>query len=242
MEAELVTAGVGLAADDFSIPSLFMKAGIVVKSVMVVLAAASVWSWAVIIDKSFSYGRIKGQSRKFEDAFWSGKPLDELYKKLSSRGAEHPMGRVFIAAMGEWNKTKSLSHASSDAVILGAKDRIDRSMRVTVERELDRMEGNLGFLATVASSAVFVGLFGTVWGIMNAFQAIAVTKDTNLAVVAPGIAEALFATALGLIAAIPANVAYNRFSTAVNSYAVRLNGFSDEFSSILSRQLDERAK
>ncbi|MEM1193730.1 MAG: MotA/TolQ/ExbB proton channel family protein, partial [Pseudomonadota bacterium] len=154
--------------------------------------------------------------------------------------ADHPMARVFTAAMAEWSRNKEIT--ATDGLAVSAKDRIDRIMNVAVSRELDRAERHLGTLATIGSASPFIGLLGTVWGIMTAFQAIAVTKDTNLAVVAPGIAEALFATALGLLAAIPAVVGYNRFSSALNSFAVQLQGFSDEFSTILSRQLDERVR
>ncbi|MEL6212169.1 MAG: protein TolQ [Pseudomonadota bacterium] len=225
---------------EFSLWSLFFSAGPVVKVVMVILILASVWSWAVIIDKSMLFGRLKSKSRRFEDAFWSGKPLDELHRKIGDK-ADHPMARVFAAGMGEWGRTKK-DGGRSDALVAGARERIDKVMSVAVARELERAEKNLGVLATIGSAAPFVGLLGTVWGIMTAFQAIAATKDTNLAVVAPGIAEALFATALGLLAAIPAVVGYNRYSAALNSFAVRLQGFSDEFSAILSRQLDERAR
>ena len=225
---------------EFSLWSLFFSAGPVVKVVMGILILASVWSLAVIIDKSMLFGRLKSKSRRFEDAFWSGKPLDELHRKIGDK-ADHPMARVFAAGMGEWGRTKK-DGGRSDALVAGARERIDKVMSVAVARELERAEKNLGVLATIGSAAPFVGLLGTVWGIMTAFQAIAATKDTNLAVVAPGIAEALFATALGLLAAIPAVVGYNRYSAALNSFAVRLQGFSDEFSAILSRQLDERAR
>ena len=241
MEGDLVTAGVGLASTEFDVKSLFMRADPIVKSVMGLLALASIWSWAIVFDKWGAYGKMKRQAARFEDVFWSGRPLEELYKKVGDK-ADHPMAKVFVAAMGEWARAKDVGSSSSDVLVVGVKGRIDKVMNVTVQRELEKAERNLGFLATVGSAAPFVGLFGTVWGIMNAFQAIALTKDTNLAVVAPGIAEALFATALGLLAAIPAVVAYNRFSTMLNSYAVRLQGFADEFSAILSRQLDERAR
>lgn len=236
METEVAAAAIG---GDFSLWSLFLRADPVVKTVMGLLALASVWSWAVIIDKSLTFGRLKRKSNKFEDQFWSGKPLDELYRKIGDR-KDHPMARVFAAAMDEWSRSKNVGR--TDALVIGAKSRIDKVLNVSVARELEKAESNLGVLATVGSAAPFVGLLGTVWGIMNAFQAIALTKDTNLAVVAPGIAEALFATALGLLAAIPAVVGYNRYSAALNSYAVRLQGFADEFSAILSRQLDERAR
>lgn len=239
METEVVgvaTAGVG---GDFSLWSLFLRADPVVKAVMGILVIASIWSWAVIIDKSLTFGRLKSKSNKFEDQFWSGKPLDELYRKIRDR-QDHPMARVFAAAMEEWSQTKGSGGAG--ALAISARDRIDKILNVSVARELEKAESSLGVLATVGSAAPFVGLLGTVWGIMNAFQAIALTKDTNLAVVAPGIAEALFATALGLLAAIPAVVGYNRYSSALNSFAVRLQGFADEFSAILSRQLDERSR
>ena len=237
MEAEIATGAIGA---EFSLWSLFLRADPIVKSVMGILAISSVWSWAIVIDKSLVFGRLKRKSSRFEDMFWSGKPLDDLYRKVGDK-QDHPMAKVFAAAMEEWQRTKGTS-ASKDALVIGAKDRIDKILNVTVARKLEKTERNLGVLATVGSAAPFVGLLGTVWGIMNAFQAIAVTKDTNLAVVAPGIAEALFATALGLLAAIPAVVFYNRYSASLNSFAVRLQGFADEFSTILSRQLDERAK
>lgn len=236
METEIAAASLG---GDFSLWSLFLRADPIVKTVMGLLVAASIWSWAVIIDKSMTFGRLKRKSNKFEDVFWSGKPLDELYRKMGDRH-DHPMARVFAAAMEEWTRAKDVGR--SEALVAGARERIDKVLNVAVARELEKAESSLGVLATVGSAAPFVGLLGTVWGIMNAFQAIAVTKDTNLAVVAPGIAEALFATALGLLAAIPAVVGYNRYSAALNSYAVRLQGFADEFSAILSRQLDERSR
>ncbi|MEL7490773.1 MAG: protein TolQ [Pseudomonadota bacterium] len=245
MELAVATAAVtnvALTQDlggEFSLINLFWRADWVVKTVMAILVIASVWSWAIIIDKSMLFGRLKRKARRFEDQFWSGKPLDELHRKLGDK-TDHPMARVFSAGMGEWSRAKGAGR--TDALVAGARERIDKVMNVAVARELEGAEKNLGFLATVGSAAPFVGLLGTVWGIMNAFQAIAATKDTNLAVVAPGIAEALFATALGLLAAIPAVVGYNRYSAALNSYAVRLTGFADEFSAILSRQLDERSK
>ncbi|MFC2951751.1 protein TolQ [Marinicaulis aureus] len=240
METEVASAAAAGMGGDFSLWSLFLRADPIVKTVMGILVIASVWSWAVIIDKSLTFSRIKSKSNKFEDQFWSGKPLDELYRKMRDK-QDHPMARVFAAAMEEWSTAKTAS-GRSDALVIGARERIDKILSVSVSRELEKAESSLGVLATVGSAAPFVGLLGTVWGIMNAFQAIALTKDTNLAVVAPGIAEALFATALGLLAAIPAVVGYNRYSSALNSFAVRLSSFADEFSNILSRQLDERAR
>ncbi len=239
MEAEVAQAAGTTLGGEFSLLSLFLSAGLVVKIVMGILIFASVWSWAVIIDKSLLFGRLKSKSARFEDAFWSGRPLDELHRKLGDKG-EHPMARVFTAGMTEWQRAKD--GGRTEGLVAGAKERIDKVMNVIVARELESAERSLGVLATIGSAAPFVGLLGTVWGIMTAFQAIAATKDTNLAVVAPGIAEALFATALGLLAAIPAVVGYNRYSAALNSFAVRLQGFSDEFSAILSRQLDERSR
>jgi biopolymer transport protein TolQ len=239
MEAEVAAAAGTTIGGEFSLWSLFLSAGLVVKIVMGILIFASVWSWAVIIDKSLLFGRLKSKSARFEDQFWSGRPLDELHRKLGDKG-DHPMARVFTAGMTEWQRAKDLGR--TEGLVAGARDRIEKVMNVVVARELEGAERNLGILATIGSAAPFVGLLGTVWGIMTAFQAIAATKDTNLAVVAPGIAEALFATALGLLAAIPAVVGYNRYSAALNSYAVRLQGFADEFAAILSRQLDERSR
>ena len=239
MQADVAVAAGTHLGGEFSLLSLFLSAGLVVKIVMGILAISSLWSWGVIFDKSLLFGRIKGKSNKFEDMFWSGKPLDDLYRKIGDK-ADHPMARVFVAGMGEWSRSKETGR--SEQLVVGARDRIDKVMNVAVSRELEKAEANLGVLATVGSAAPFIGLFGTVWGIMTAFQAIAISTDTNLAVVAPGIAEALFATALGLFAAIPAGIGYNRYSAAVNSHAVRLQTFADEFSTILSRQLDERAR
>ncbi len=238
METEVVSAAAGAGAD-FSLWSLFLRADPVVKSVMGILVIASVWSWAVIFEKSMTFGRIKSKANKFEDQFWSGKPLDELYRKIRDK-QDHPMARVFAAGMEEWSQAKS--GGRTDALVISSRDRIDKMLNVSVARELEKAETNLGILATVGSVSPFIGLFGTVWGIMNAFTAIGMTKDTNLAVVAPGIAEALFATALGLIAAIPAVIGYNRYSGVLNSFAVRLQGFADEFSAILSGQLDGRTR
>ncbi|MEM8934895.1 MAG: protein TolQ [Pseudomonadota bacterium] len=236
METEVAAAALG---GEFSLWSLFLHADPIVKGVMGILVLASVWSWAVIIDKSLTFGRLKRKSNKFEDQFWSGKPLDEFYRKTRDR-QDHPMARVFGAAMEEWERSKDSQ--KSESMVVGARQRIDKVLSVTVSRELEKVESQMNLLATVGSVSPFIGLFGTVWGIMNAFQAIGATQDTNLAVVAPGIAEALFATALGLLAAIPAVVGYNRYSAALNSFAVRLQGFAEEFSTIISRQLDERAR
>ncbi len=239
METEIIAQGGQFAqlANDFSLMSLFGRADWVIRSVIIILLLASFWSWAIIIDKFFRFRRLRSQSNKFEDVFWSGKSLDDLYDKLGHR-PDHPMAMMFASAMREWRRSgEKVPITSSTAA--GVKERVGRVMRVTEARELDRVERFLSFLATVGSTAPFVGLFGTVWGIMNSFQSIATQNNTTLAVVAPGIAEALFATALGLLAAIPAVVAYNNFINARDRLAVRLNGFGEEFQAILSRQLDE---
>ncbi len=225
-----------MPATDFSLWALFLRADLVVKIVMVGLAFASVWSWAIIIDKAWRFRRLLRDADQFEDDFWSGRPLDELYQQIGQR-PKTPIEAVFASAMREWRRSTDKA-----PLFAGLRERIDRGMNVTINREMARVENQLGFLATMGTTAPFIGLFGTVWGIMNAFQAIAVTKDTNLAVVAPGIAEALFATALGLVAAIPAVVAYNRFTGQVGRYATRLEDFADEFAAILSRQVDERTR
>ncbi|MBB4660347.1 protein TolQ [Parvularcula dongshanensis] len=221
---------------DFSVIGMFMQADPIVKAVMLGLAVASIWSWAVIIEKAMTFRKLKTKARRFEEAFWSGKPLDDLYSRTKG-SADHPMAKVFVAAMSEFGRGRQQTAGFAP----GAQERIDKVMRVTVDRELDKTERQLPVLATIGSAAPFVGLFGTVWGIMNAFQGIAETGDANLAVVAPGIAEALFATAIGLVAAIPAVVGYNRYSAALNAYAVRLEGFAGEFSTLLSRRLDGAA-
>ena len=227
------------AIGSISVVSLFMRADLVVKAVMVLLLLASLWSWAIIINKSFALSGLRRRAAKFEKAFWSGRSLDDLYQQFSAK-ADHPMAVVFVSAMREWRRAFE-GGAPKEAVLAGAKDRIEKAMSVTITRETDGIEGQLGFLATVGATAPFVGLFGTVWGIMNSFSAIAARHDTTLAVVAPGIAEALFATAMGLLAAIPAVIFYNRFVNEIGRYANRLDGFADEFSAILSRQLDEKA-
>lgn len=221
---------------DFSIWSLFMRADLVVKSVMLGLIFSSIWSWAIIFDKWWVFSRVRRRADQFERTFWSGQSLDELYQDIGHRPA-HPLSALFIAAMREWRRSQDAKKTH----FAGVKERVDRVLSVTINRETAGLERQLLFLATVGSTAPFVGLFGTVWGIMNSFQSIAISRDTNLAVVAPGIAEALFATALGLLAAIPAVVAYNKFSGDLNRFGGRLEGFADEFSAILSRQLDERS-
>jgi biopolymer transport protein TolQ len=218
-----------------SLLSLFNEAHIVVKLVIIGLVLASVWSWAIIIDKTILYSRIRRQMDRFEKLFWSGQSLEELYRSLSGR-TPTAMASVFVAAMREWKRSFETGARSP----MGLQMRIDKVLEVTIARETERLERRLLFLATVGSAAPFIGLFGTVWGIMSSFQAIANSKNTALAVVAPGIAEALLATALGLLAAIPAVVAYNKLSNDAGKISSRLEGFADEFAAILSRQVDER--
>ena len=220
---------------DLSIWGLFWQAGWVVKLVMIGLLAASIWTWAIIIDKLIAYARMRSALNKFEQIFWSGQSLEELYRTLADRKTTG-MGAIFVAAMREWKKSFEKGAKSP----LGLQTRIDKAMDLALTREMERLESRLGFLATIGSAAPFIGLFGTVVGIMTSFQAIAGSKSTNLAVVAPGIAEALLATAIGLLAAIPAVIAYNKLSSDAGKLGVRMEGFADEFSAILSRQIDEK--
>jgi biopolymer transport protein TolQ len=237
MEAMDAAAAAAPHAVDFSLLALFLSADWVVKIVMLGLLAASVWCWAIIIDKSMLYTRFSREMSRFERVFWSGQSLEELYQAQSDRPSQG-LGAVFVAAMKEWKR----SHEQNAASFIGMQARLDKVLDVAIGRESERLERNLGFLATVGSASPFIGLFGTVWGIMNSFTSIAASKSTNLAVVAPGIAEALFATALGLLAAIPAVIAYNKLSGDAGKMIGRLEGFADEFSTILSRQLEARGK
>lgn len=224
---------------DLSIWGLFMQADVVVKAVMVLLVLASVWSWAVMIDKTLLLRRLRRKADQFEEAFWSGGSLSELFERLEKR-ANDPVSHIFVAAMGEWHRTGNRAElVRSDGARAGLQQRIERVMDLSLNRDMETVERNMGFLASVGSAAPFIGLFGTVWGIMNAFTSIAASNSTSLAVVAPGIAEALFATALGLVAAIPAVLAYNKLSSDTARYAARLESFAGEFSALLSRQLEE---
>lgn len=230
---------VGMAGADVSHNAftLFLKADIIVQSVMIMLILASVWCWAIIIEKLVKLKRLREQARHFEEAFWSGEAMEDLYAKMKGKPPTCPMSAIFITAMREWNrsvakKTGTLSAATSE--------RIERGMQTTLNQELNQLERYLTFLASVGSSAPFIGLFGTVWGIMNSFASIAASKQTSLAVVAPGISEALLATALGLVAAIPATIFYNKISSDLGRYAARLEAFSAEMAAIFSRQFDEQ--
>ena len=230
-----IGSGAAPPAADFSFLGLFLQAHIVVKLVMIGLIVSSIWVWAIVINKWMLFSRNKREMDRFEQVFWSGQSLEDLYRTLAGR-SNHGMAAIFVAAMREWKRT----YEGGARSLTGLNQRIDKVMNVTIAREVERLETGLLVLATVGSAGPFVGLFGTVWGIMTSFQSIAASKNTSLAVVAPGIAEALFATAVGLIAAIPATIFYNKFISQVGRQAQRLEGFADEFSAILSRQIDER--
>ena len=223
-------------APDFSMFGLFMQADIVVKSVIIVLILASLYSWNVIVSKILRMRQLKKLEREFEDIFWSGNSFEDLYETLNFNKSD-PKSKIFCAAILEWKKSKSQFDQSSNLNLL--KDRMQRSMTVIFNKESENVEKNLTFLATAGSTAPFIGLFGTVWGIMNSFKSIAIAQNTNLAVVAPGIAEALFATALGLFVAIPAVVAYNKISNDISKYFISLETFMDEFTTIFFRQLEK---
>ena len=240
MENRAVDAmNLGGAAHDLSIWSLFLQADAVVKVVMLVLLLLSLWCWAVIFDKWARLRRLNKRAREFEESFWSGGSLDDLYDRVGSRPAD-PMAMVFAAAMREWRRSAARGLIATESMRGNLQERIERVMGVAAGREMERLERYMSFLASVGSTAPFIGLLGTVWGIMNSFQSIAASKNTSLAVVAPGIAEALFATALGLVAAIPAVIAYNKLATEIGRYGGRLDAFTSEFAAILSRQMDEK--
>ena len=229
MEESLVAA----QEIDFSMLALFARASLTVKIVMIILILASFWSWSIIIQKHISFRLARRQSKKFDDLFWSGEPLDGLYKNIGGkpRGAAQ---KIFATGMAEWQR----SHRDDGGLIAGAQARIDRSMDVAIAKEAEGLNAGLSFLASVGSTAPFIGLFGTVWGIKNSFEEIAIQQNTNLAVVAPGIAEALVATGLGLLAAIPAVIFYNKLSADSERIVGGYESFADEFATILSRQLD----
>jgi biopolymer transport protein TolQ len=230
METETLAAAQQI---DFSMLALFFRATLLVKIVMLVLIAASFWSWAIIIQKILDTRRARAEAEGFEREFWSGEPLDVVFERV---GPDPRSGaaRVFAAGMTEWRR----SHRRDGGLIPGTQSRIERAMAVAIGREADGLQKGLSFLATVGSIAPFVGLFGTVWGIKHAFEEIALQQSSNLAVVAPGIAEALLATGLGLLAAIPAVIFYNKLSQDTDALVGGYESFADEFSLILSRQLE----
>ena len=219
-----------VAATDFSVWALFLKADVIVKMVMVFLFLASIWCWAIIVEKILRLRSLNSSAEEFESSFWSGGSLDTLHDRIGANPSD-PMSAVFSAAMREWRRSVDSGGVRDSSSSL--MERIDRVMDVTVNREIERIERQMTILASTGSTAPFVGLFGTVWGIMNSFQAISITKNTSLAVVAPGIAEALFATALGLLAAIPAVVAYNKFNNDSLKYSQKLENFSKRFLTIV---------
>jgi biopolymer transport protein TolQ len=225
---------------DLSMWGLFMQADWVVKLVMFVLLAASIWSWVIIVEKIITLKNAQAKAKQFEQEFWSSDALDKFHERVKKR-ASHPLAVIFTAAMEEWFRSKNAGNSLSAQVGIvraGLRERISHIMQVATNRELESLERGIGFLATTGSTAPFIGLFGTVWGIMNSFHSIAATQNTSLAAVAPGIAEALFATAIGLFAAIPAYVAYNKISRDINRFAGKMEDFSLEFTTILSRQID----
>jgi len=231
----VVGTNIAPSATGLSLWSLFIHANLIVQLVMIGLLVCSIWVWAIAIDKLVLFARTRREMDKFEGAFWSGESLEELYRTLSGK-PNQSMSALFVAAMREWKR----SFEGGGRSIGGLQMRIEKVMQVSIAREIERLERRLLVLATVGSAGPFVGLFGTVVGIMTSFQSIAASKNTSLAVVAPGIAEALFATAIGLVAAIPATIFYNKFAAEVNKQTQRLEGFADEFAAILSRQIDER--
>lgn len=231
-------AAVGQSFDgDLSVISLFLHADIIVKAVALILVFASVWCWAIIFEKKATIGKLNRRANKFEDAFWSGEPLDKLYQRIK-KSPHDPLLKTFSAGMEEWQNTVSGGVPEREQLQASLRQRVERAMSVAISREMVRLERGMTFLATVGSTAPFIGLFGTVWGIMNSFNSIAHSNNTSLAVVAPGISEALFVTALGLVAAIPAVIAYNGYSSKLDRYAGRLDAFVNEFSAILSRHLE----
>ena len=223
MEADITSQAVGLSSTDFSIIKLFLRADVIVKSVIILLIAASVFSWAIIFEKYKLFKKINKSSEDFEEKFWKSKSAETFYNSLPAN-IDDPMAKVFKNSMQSVMKTKSRSNIS---------EKLSSTLQSNIEKQMNLIESNYTFLATVGSTAPFIGLFGTVWGIMNSFQSIAISRNTSLAIVAPGIAEALFATALGLLAAIPAVVAYNKFSNDSKKYFQKLENFSKRFISII---------
>lgn len=231
-------ADLAVHSSDISFFSMIVSADLIGKSVMLLLVVASIWSWTIIITKIFQVRQVKSRIAKFEGVFWSGQVLDQLYEAIK-RNVDNPLASVFVSAMNEFKRGVSAKSTELTSLKIGHKERIFQAMNLIKNREVEGLSKNLVFLATVGSSATFVGLFGTVWGIMHSFQSIASSKNTTLAVVAPGIAEALLATAIGLAAAIPAAAFYNYLSSQVGSVNNKIEDFMSELVSILSRAVDE---
>ena len=239
MESIVTSGDISSAVVDFSLLSLFLRADLVVKSVIIILMAASIYSWAVIVEKLVKMKKLKQLENEFDEIFWSGNSFEDLFETFNYNQSD-PKSKIFCSAISEWKKSNQKRDRSISSNVNALKERMNRSMQVTFNKESELIEKNLTFLATAGSTAPFIGLFGTVWGIMNSFQSIAIAQNTNLAVVAPGIAEALFATALGLFVAIPAVVAYNKITSDLSKYFISLESFIDEFITIFFRQLEDK--
>ena len=239
MESIVTSGDISSAVVDFSLLSLFLKADLVVKSVIIILMAASIYSWAVIVEKLVKMKKLKQLENEFDEIFWSGNSFEDLFETFNYNQSD-PKSKIFCSAISEWKKSNKKQDSTISSNVNSLKERMNRSMQVTFNKESELIEKNLTFLATAGSTAPFIGLFGTVWGIMNSFQSIAIAQNTNLAVVAPGIAEALFATALGLFVAIPAVVAYNKITSDLSKYFISLESFIDEFITIFFRQLEDK--
>ena len=241
MEEVAIKASLASEAIDFSLISLFLRADLIVKSVIIILILASIYSWTIIVGKLILIRRLKQLDKEFDEIFWSGNSFEDLYETFNYNQND-PKSKIFCSAISEWKKStnnKEIDLLESNA-LNSLKERISRSMQITFNKETEKIEKNLTFLATAGSTAPFIGLFGTVWGIMNSFQSIAIAQNTNLSVVAPGIAEALFATALGLFVAIPAVVSYNKVTSDLSKYFVSLETFMDEYITIFFRQLENK--
>ena len=239
MEEVNIASEIASGSVDFSFFTLFLRADWVVKSVIIVLILSSIYSWNIIVSKIIRINRLKKLDEEFDEIFWSGNSFNDLYETFNYNQSD-PKSKIFCSAIAEWKKTNTDSKKLKPEELNSLKERMLRTMQVTFNKESENIEKNLTFLATAGSTAPFIGLFGTVWGIMNSFQSIAIAQNTNLAVVAPGIAEALFATALGLFVAIPAVVAYNKISSDLSKYFISLETFIDEFTTIFFRQLENK--
>ena len=240
MEGAIDQVSVAIAGGaDFSVWGIFIRSGFVIKMTMLVLFLASIWSIAVMVEKWLRLRKLATYAADFEDSFWAGGSLDELHARVGDTPTD-PMASVFSAAMREWKRSATRGLVETESMRANLQERIERVMEVTLSREMERLERHMVFLATAGATAPFVGLFGTVWGIMGSFQAIADSANTNIAVIAPGLSEALFTTAMGLVVAIPAIAAFNRLQRDLMQYEHRVESFASEFTGILSRQLDEQ--
>ena len=239
MEEVLISGNLAAESINFSLFSLFLRADLVVKTVIIILILSSVYSWSIIAAKLIKLNRLKKLENEFDEIFWSGNSFEDLFETLNYNQSD-PKSKIFCSAISEWKKSSNQLVDTNLSSVNSLKERMNRSMQVAFNKETEIIEKNLTFLATAGSTAPFIGLFGTVWGIMNSFQSIAIAQNTNLSVVAPGIAEALFATALGLFVAIPAVVAYNKITSDLSKYFISLETFMDEFTTIFFRQLENK--